>query len=328
MFDVRRREFITVLASAAAPWPFVASAQQSAMPVVGLIGAFSPTASRITGFRRGLNETGYVEGQNVTIEYRWAEGRYDLIPELVADLLRRRVTVIATPGTALAALAAKAATATVQIVFAVGEDHVKLGLVASLARPDGNATGVNFFNTELAAKQLGLLRELLPGSTRVAILVNPANITAETTLRAVEAAAGALGLHVQVINAGTSREINVGFASFEHERPDAIFIGGDGFFNNRRTQLVNLASRHALPAVYSERIFPEVGGLMSYGTDITDAFRQVGVYTGRILKGAKAADLPVMQASKFELVVNGETARMLNLEIPPTLLARADEVIE
>jgi putative ABC transport system substrate-binding protein len=324
---MRRREFITGLVGASA-WPIAARAQQPAMPTIGLVGAFSPTPLRLTAFRKGLNETGYVEGQNVAIEYRWAEGRYELLPNLVADLLRRPVAVIATPGTALAAVAAKAATAAVPIVFAVGEDPVKLGLVASLARPGGNLTGVNFLNTELAAKQLGLLRELIPGTARVATLVNAANITAETTLRALEAAAAPVGLHIQMINASTSSEINAAFDRLRRERPDALFVGGDGFFNTRRGQLVNLASRHALPATYAERIFPEIGGLMSYGTDLADAFRQVGVYTGRILKGAKPADLPVVQASKFELVINAESARMLGLEIPSTLLARADEVIE
>jgi putative ABC transport system substrate-binding protein len=325
---VKRREFITLLGGTAAAWPLAARAQQPAVPTIGLVGAFSPTPLRLMGFRKGLNETGYFEGQNVAIEYRWAEGRYELLPDLVADLLRRPVTVIATPGTALAAVAAKAATAVVPIVFAVGEDPVKLGLVASLARPGGNLTGVNFLNTELVAKQLGLLRELIPGIARVATLVNPANITAETTLRAVEVAAAAVGLRSQVINASTSSEINTAFASLGRERPDALFVGGDGFFVTRRAQIVNMASRHALPATYAERIFPEIGGLMSYGTDITDAFRQVGVYTGRILSGAKPADLPVVQASKFELVINAESARMLGLEVPPSLLARADEVIE
>ena len=322
-----RRELITLLGGAALAWPLGARAQQPAMPVIGVIGGFSPLPSRMTAFRQGLNEMGYVEGQSVAIEYRWADGRYDLMPELVADLLRRRVAVIATPGTALGALAAKAATAAVPVVFAVGEDPVKIGLVASLARPGGNLTGVNFLNTELSAKQLGLVRDLIPGATRVAVLVNAANITAETTLREVEAAAKAMGLRIQVFKASTSGEINAAFASLENERPDALFVGG-GLFNARRAQLVNLASRHALPATYAERIFPEIGGLMSYGADITDAFRQIGVYAGRILKGAKPADLPVVQASRFELVINAETARMLRLEVPSTLLARADEVIE
>jgi putative tryptophan/tyrosine transport system substrate-binding protein len=325
---MKRREFVAMFGGAAIAWPRAARAQQPVTPVIGLITAFPPTSSRMAAFRQGLNEAGYVEGQSVAIEYRSAEGRYDLMPDLVADLLRRRVTAIAIPGSALAARAAKAATASVPIVFGVGEDPVKLGLVASLARPNGNLTGVNFLNTELVAKQLGLLRELIPGTSRVAVLVNPANITAETTLRAVEAAADAVGLHVKASNASTSQEVNAIFAGFGRENPDALFVGGDSFFNSRRAQLVNLASRHALPAIYAERIFPEIGGLMSYGSDVTDAFRQIGVYAGRILKGEKPSDLPVVQSSKFELVINAETARMLGLSVPPTLLARVDEVIE
>ena len=298
------------------------------MPVIGMISAFFPSSSRLTAFREGLKEAGYVEGQNVAIEHRTAEGRYELMPELVADLLRRRVTAIAIPGSALAARAARAATASVPIVFGVGEDPVKLKLVASLARPGGNLTGVNFLNTELVAKQLGLLRELVPGTARVAVLVNQTNITAETTLKTVEAAALAMGLQLQTVSASTSAEINSAFANLGREHPDALFVGGDGFFNSRRVQLVNLASRYLMPASYAERIFPEIGGLISYGSDVTEAFRQIGVYAGRILRGEKPADLPVVQSSKFELVINIETARMLGLEVPPTLLARADEVIE
>jgi putative tryptophan/tyrosine transport system substrate-binding protein len=326
---MRRRKFIT-LGGAAAAWSMVARAQQLALPVIGLIGNWSRELppSRLPAFRQGLNETGYIEGQNVAIEYRWAEGRFDLLPDLVADLLRRRATVIGTPGLAQAALAAKAATAAVPIVFAVGEDPVKLGLVQSLARPRGNLTGVNFFNTELVTKQLGLLRDLIPGVARVAVLVNPTNVTAESTSRAAEATARAMKLHVQVINASTSGEINAAFAKLGSERPDAFLVGGDGLFNARRAQLVNLASRYTLPTTYADRIFPEIGGLMSYGSDLSDAYRQVGVYAGRILKGAKPADLPVMQATKFELVINAETARMLGLTVPPSLLATADEVIE
>jgi len=293
-----------------------------------MISAFSPSPARITAFQQGLSETGHVEGQSVAIEYRWAEGRYDLMPDLVADLLGRRARVIATPGSALAARAAKAATAAVPIVFAVGEDPVKLGLVASLARPSGNLTGVNFLNTELVTKQLGLLRQLVPRASRVAVLVNSANITADRTLTEVEDAARAMGLHIQVINASTSPEINAAFSSLDSNRPDALFVGGDGFFNSRRVQLVNLASRHALPALYADRIFPEIGGLMSYGSDLNDAFRQVGLYVGRILKGAKPADLPVVQSSKFEFVINAQTALMLRLTVPPPLLGVADEVIE
>jgi putative tryptophan/tyrosine transport system substrate-binding protein len=326
---VKRRQFILLLGGATAVWPLGARAQQPAMPVIGFVSVGTPEsyASLLTAFRQGLHETGYVEGQSVAIEYRWAQGRYDLMPNLVADLLRRQVTVIAITGSAVAALAAKAATATVPIVFA--DDPVKLGLVASLARPGGNLTGVNFLNTEVTAKRLGLLRELVPGMARVAVLVNPANaINAESTLRDVEGAARAMGVRIQLINASNSSEINAAFASLGRERPDALFVGGDGLFSNRRFQLVNLASRHAIPATYADRVLPEVGGLMSYCTDLADAYRQVGVYAGRILKGAKPADLPVVQASKFELIINAETARMLGLTVPPSLLAIADEVIE
>jgi putative tryptophan/tyrosine transport system substrate-binding protein len=330
-FDrLRRRDFISLLGGAAA-WPLAARAQQSAMPVVGFVSSGTPEsyAFLLTAFRRGLHETGYIEGQSVAIEYGWTRGRYDLMPNLVADLLRRQVAVIAITGSAVAALAAKAATATVPIVFAVSDDPVKLGLVASLARPGGNLTGVNFVNTELAAKRLALLRDLVPGTSRVAVLVNPTNvINAESTLRDVEAAARAMGMHIQLINASTSSEINAAFASLGRDRPDALFVGGDTLFNARRIQLVNLASRHAIPATYADRVLPEVGGLMSYGTNLADTYRQLGIYVGRILKGARPADLPVVQASKFELVINAETARMLDLTVPPSLLAIADEVIE
>jgi putative tryptophan/tyrosine transport system substrate-binding protein len=299
------------------------------MPVVGFLHGASPDgyADRLRAFRQGLKETGYVEGDNVAIEYRWAENQIDLLPELAAELVHRRVAAIAAFGTA--AVPAKATTTTIPIVFGVGEDPVRLGLVASLARPGGNVTGVSFLNTELAAKRLELLRELVPAATRVALLVNPAYVVnAETTVREVETAARAMGLRIQVLNASTSREINAAFATLVRERPDALFVGGDPFFQVRRAQLVNLASRHAVPATYSQRDFPEIGGLMSYGSNVIDAFRQAGVYVGRILKGAKPAELPVVQASKFELVINSETARMLGLNVPPTLLASADEVIE
>ena len=273
--------------------------------------------------------TGYIEGENVAIEYRWAENQFDRLPVLAAELVRRQVAVIVTSGGANAASAAKAATTTIPIVFVVGEDPVKLGLVASLARPGGNLTGINLVIGELTAKRLGLLRELVPGAARVAVLVNPANTAnAETTLRDVEPAARAMELQIQILKASTSREIEAAFATFVRERPDALFVGNDAFLTSRRVQLVHLATRHAIPANYPLRDFAEVGGLMSYGVNITDALRQVGVYAGRILKDAKPADLPVVQSSKFELVINAVTARMLGLDVPTTLIARADEVIE
>ena len=299
------------------------------MPVIGFLYPTSPDtiADRLRGFRQGLKDTGYVGGENVTIEYRSAEGQFDRLPGLAAELVRRRVAVIVA-GNFASALAAKDATTTIPIVFSVAEDPVRLGLVASLARPDGNLTGINFFNIEVTAKRLELLRELVPGAARVAVLVNPTNPVIETTLRDTELAARAMGLQLQVFNASTSGEIDETFASFVRERPDALFVGGDAFFGGRRVQLVNTAARHAVPATYSQRAFPEVGGLMSYGGNVLDAYRQVGVYAGRILKGAKPADLPVVQSSKFELVINAQTARTLGLTVPPSLLAIADEVIE
>jgi putative tryptophan/tyrosine transport system substrate-binding protein len=328
---VRRREFITLLGGTAAAWPLAAGAQQPAMPVIGFLYPTSPdtNADRLRGFRQGLKETGYVEGENVAIEYRWAENQMDRLPPLAAELVRRQVAVIAATGGLDSALAAKTATTTIPIVFSVTEDPVRLGLVASLARPGGNMTGVNLVVGELTAKRLALLRELVPGAARVAVLVNPANtVNAETTLRDVEPAARAMGLQIKVLKASTSREIEAAFATFVRERPDALLVGGDPFFRARRVQLANLASHHSIPATYALRDYAEAGGLMSYGSNLTDSYRQIGVYTGRILKGAKPADLPVVQSTRFELVLNAPTARMLGLTVPPQLLATADEVIE
>jgi len=326
---MRRRNFIALLGSAAVGWPFAARAQQSAMPVVGFVNVGSSEARLAAGFRKGLNEVGYVEGQNVTVEYHWLEGQYDRLPALMADLVHRRVAVIATPAANLAALAAKAATSTVPIVFGVGEDPVKVGLVASLARPGGNVTGINFFNEEVAAKRLGLLHDLVPKAVRFAVLVNPANAaTAEATLRDIPEAARAIGLQIQVLNASTSQQIEVAFATLLRDRADALFVAPDAFFVSRRVQFATLATRHGIPAAYVSREVVEAGGLMSYGTDRAEMFRQVGVYTGQILKGAKPADLPVLQSTKFEFVINLQTARALGIEVPNALLLVADETIE
>ena len=282
---------------------------------------------RVRSFRQGLRESGYVEGENVAIEFRWAEDRIDRLPELAAELVRRPVTLIVVTNPA-AARAAKDATPTIPIVFLVGEDPVKLGLVASFARPGSNLTGINFLTTELGAKRLELLRELVPAVARMAVLVNPENPTTETTLTDLKRAARATGLQIAVLNANTSREIDAAFASFVRGRPDAVFVAVDQFLASRRAQLVNLMSRYTVPAAFPFREFTEIGGLMSYGAKLADAYRQVGAYAGRILKGAKPADLPVMQATKFELVINAQTARMLGLPVPDRLLALADEVIE
>jgi putative ABC transport system substrate-binding protein len=327
---IGRREFITLLGGAAVAWPLTARAQQPAMPVVGLLDPRSPDglADRLRGFRQGLKETGFVEGESIAIEYRWADNQLDRLSALAADLVRRRVAAIAVPGGPDAARAAKAATATIPIVFVVAVDPVSLGLVASLARPGGNLTGINFFGGELTAKRLELLRMLVPGATRVAVLVNPTNPMTESTSRELEPAGRSMGLQIRVLNASNSQEINAAFATFVDERPDAVLVGVDPFFNGRRVQLVHLATRYAVPASYVAREFAEVGGLMTYGASISDAWHQAGVYCGRILKGAKPAELPVMQSAKFELVINAETARMLGLTVPAALLSLADEVIE
>ena len=326
---MKRRKFITLLGGAAA-WPLAARAQQPAMPLVGFLNPTSPdpNVDLLRAFRQGLKETGYVESENVAIEYRWAENQIDRLLSLAAELVRKQVAVIATTGATVAASAAKAVTTTIPIVFLTGADPVESGLVASLARPGGNLTGINLLTIDLTAKRLELLRELVPAATRVAVLANPAGPAPEAMLRDVETAARAMGLQVQVLNAGTSPEIDAAFASFVRERPDALFVGPDPFFVSRRVQLVHLASRHAVPAAYTQRDYAVAGGLMSYGSNLMDAFRQVGVYTGRILKGAKPADLPVLQPSKFELVINHQTARMLGLTVPDKLLATADEIIE
>ena len=327
---MRRRDFITFIAGSAAAWPLVARAQQPALPVIGFIrdGSADASARLAAAFRKGLNETGYVEGQNVTVEYHWLEGHYDRLPALVADLVRRQVAVIATPG-GVPTQAAKAATATIPIVFGVGDDPVKLGIVASLARPGGNATGINILTSEVAAKRLRLLHELVPNAIRIAVLVNPGNASvAESTVREVQKAAPTMGLQIQVLNATTIGEIDAAFATLARERPDALFVAPDGLFVSRRVQLVTLTTRDRIPAIYATRDPVEAGGLMSYGPDLTEMFHQVGVYTGNVLKGAKPADLPVLQSTKFEFVINLTTAKALGLTIPASVISIADDVIE
>jgi putative tryptophan/tyrosine transport system substrate-binding protein len=329
-----RRRFLTAFggtAAAALLRPRVGRAQQPALPVVAFINAGSADGSARYGvaFRKGLNEAGAFEGQNVTVEYHWLEGQYDRVPALIADLVRRQVAVIATPGIPSAALAAKGATATIPIVFGVAEDPVRLGLVASLARPGGNATGINFFNTEIIAKRLELLHELAPRAARVAVLLNPANASiAEPTLREAQQAAATFGLQIQALNASTIGEIDAAFADIAREHSDALFVAGDAYFTSRRGQLATLTARDRLPAAYATRDYVASGGLMSYGTDLADMFRQVGSYAASILKGAKPADLPVLQPTKFEFVLNLQTARALGIEVPPGVLSIADEVIE
>jgi putative tryptophan/tyrosine transport system substrate-binding protein len=329
MSDLKRRDFIGLLGGAAAAWPLAARAEQ-AMPAIGFLGSSLPEVltDRLRGLREGLKGTGYVEGESVAIVYRFAENHDDWLPGLAADLVRRRVAVIATAG-APPAFAAQAATKTIPVVFLVGDDPVRLNLVTSLSRPGANITGINILNSEVTAKRLELLRELVPNAVRIAVLVNPADATlTETQLKAVNAAAGAMGLQIRVFNADTIAEIDAAFETMGRERPDGVLVGTTAFLNGRRVQLAHLATLHRLPAIYALRDYAEVGGLVSYGSDIVDGYRQIGLYAGRILKGAKPVDLPVVQASKFELVINAQTARMLGLVVPDKLLAVADKVIE
>jgi putative ABC transport system substrate-binding protein len=328
---MRRREFITLLGGAAVAWPLAAHAQQPAMPVIGYFGIASPDlfASRLRAFRQGLSETGYVEGRNLAIEYRWAEGHYDRIPALIADLVRRQVAVIAAPGSTPAALAAKAATTIIPVVFGTATDPVAAGLVASLNRPDGNLTGVAALTLELGPKQLELLREVVPTATVMALLVNPASrVLAETQSRDLQATARTLGLQLHVLHARTDSDFETVFATLGQLRAGGLVIGGEALFTGGSEQLAGLALRHAVPAIYQFREFAVAGGLMSYGANLNDAHRLAGVYTGRILAGQRPADLPVEQSTKFELVINLKTAKALGLTVPPSLLARADEVIE
>ena len=328
---MRRREFITFIGGAAVMWPLAVRAQPSPMPVVGFVspGSANAFAREVTAFRKGLNETGAIEGQNVTVEYHWLEGQYGRLPVLMADLVRRQVAVIATTGSAPAALAAKAATTTIPIVFGVPEDPVQLGLVASLARPGGNATGINFFYSEVIAKRLHLLHDLVPKAVRIAVLVNPANsATAEPTLQAVREVAPAIGLQFQILTATTADEIDAAFATLARERPDALFVAPDAFFTGRSAQFATLMARARIPATYATRELVAAGGLMSYGPNLADLYHQLGVYTGDVLKGAKPAELPVLQSTKFELIINLQTARALGIEVPSAMLSIADEVIE
>jgi putative tryptophan/tyrosine transport system substrate-binding protein len=328
---IGRRAFLTSLAAVGFVRPLVGRAQQSTLPVVGVVSGQSPNsdARNAAAFYKGLGEAGYVDGQNVTVEYHWVEGHYDRLPALMAELVRRQVAVIATTGNNATALAAKAATTTIPVVFAVGQDPVKLGLVASLARPGGNATGVNDFLSEVDAKRLRLLHDMVPKAARVAVLVNPANIaSAEAVLQGTREAAAVIGLQLHVLNATTVGEIDAAFASFAQDRPDALFVAADAFFSTRAVQFITLTARDRIPATYSLRDYVIAGGLMSYGADLAEIGHQVGLYSGKILKGAKPADLPVPQSTKFNFAINVQTARALGIEVPSGLLSIADEVIE
>jgi putative ABC transport system substrate-binding protein len=327
---MRRREFITFIGSAAVWWPLAARAQQPAMPVVGFLSGRSPgeAASAVGAFRQGLGEIGYVEGKNVGIEYRWAEGRYDRLPALADDLVGRQVAVIAATGGEASGLAAKAATSTIPIVFTMGGDPVKLGLVVSLNNPGANVTGVTFIVGDIATKRLGLFRQLVPNATTMTMLVNPNYPATSAEVRDVQAGARSIGLQINVLNASSSREIDMALATFVRQRPDALFVAGDPFLLGQRDQIVLLAGRHAVPTIYPQREYVDAGGLMSYGTSVPNGYRQAGVYTGRILRGAKPSELPVLQPTKLELAINLKTAKALGLDVPPNLLAIADEVIE
>ena len=328
---MRRRNFIKGIVGSAATWPLAARAQQPTLPLVGVVSGRSRDADarNVTAFYKGLGEAGYVDGQNVTVEYHWVEGRYDRLSEVMADLVRRKAAAIVTTGNNAAALAAKAATATIPIVFGVGQDPVKMGLVASLARPGGNATGINDFLSEMNAKRLRLLHDMVPKAARVAVLVNPANTaSAESALQETKDAAAAIGLQLRILNATTIGEIDAAFASVAQERPDALFVAADAFFNSRSAQFATLTARERIASTFADRAMVAAGGLMSYGADLAEIAHQVGLYTGKILKCAKPADLPVQQSTKFDFAVNLQTARVLGIEVPSGVLSIADEVIE